>query len=148
MAPAVVHFEIPADDEDRAAKFYSSVFDWQMQHMPGLDYTMITTTPQDESGMPATPGAINGGMFRREGALVSPVVTVAVEDIDEALSRIESAGGSAVGPRHEVGSMGWAAYFQDTEGNVIGLWQNAEQNPDDAGSTDAAGAAAGNDIGA
>ncbi|MEO5778632.1 MULTISPECIES: VOC family protein [Arthrobacter] len=126
MAPAVVHFEIPADDEDRAAKFYSSAFDWGVQPMPELSYTMITTTPKDDSGMPTVPGAINGGMFRRQGPVVSPVVTVAVDDIDEALGRIESLGGSTVSPRQKVGSMGWSAYFKDTEGNIVGLWQNAE----------------------
>lgn len=76
--------------------------------------------------MPTVPGAINGGMFRRQGPVVSPVVTVAVDDIDEALGRIESLGGSTVSPRQKVGSMGWSAYFKDTEGNIVGLWQNAE----------------------
>ena len=90
---------------------------------------------------PPLPGAINGGMFRREGDLTSPVVTVDVEDIDAALEKIESLGGSTVFPRQEVGTMGWAAYFKDTEGNIVGLWQNAPGGGD-------AGTDAGNDIGA
>lgn len=147
MAGGVVHFEIPVDDEERAGKFYSSAFGWDVSPMPEMSYTIIKTTPTDERGMPSVPGAINGGMFRREGTVNSPVVTVDVDDIDAALEKIEALGGSTVTPREEVGGMGWAAYFRDTEGNVVGLWQNAV--PD--GGTSAAGtatAAGANDIGA
>jgi uncharacterized protein len=142
MARGVVHFEIPADDEVRAGKFYSSAFGWKVNPVPELSYTTITTTPTDESGMPSVPGAINGGMFRREGTVTSPVITIDVDDIDAALEKIESLGGATVSPRQEVGTMGWAAYFRDTEGNVVGLWQNAAPG----GGTAAANPA--NDIGA
>ncbi|MDQ0819877.1 putative enzyme related to lactoylglutathione lyase [Arthrobacter sp. V4I6] len=144
----VVHFEIPADDESRARDFYSSAFGWKISPIPEMSYAMLMTTPSDETGMPSVPGSINGGMFRREGDLTSPVVTVDVEDIDAALQKINSLGGSTVRPREEVGTMGWAAYFRDTEGNVVGLWQNAVP---EGGTSEAAGtgtAAGGNDIGA
>ena len=59
-----------------------------------------------------------------------------------ALEKINALGGSTVLPREEVGTMGWAAYFRDTEGNIIGLWQNA------APEGGAAAGASGNDIGA
>lgn len=108
--------------------------------MPEMSYSMIKTTPTDATGMPSVAGSINGGMFHREGDLTSPVVTVDVDDIDAALEKINSLGGSTVSPRQEVGTMGWAAYFRDTEGNVVGLWQSA---PREGG----AGAAA-DDIGA
>jgi uncharacterized protein len=148
MAGGVVHFEIPVDDEVRAGKFYSSAFGWDVSPMPELNYTIIQTTPTDERGMPSVPGAINGGMFRREGDLTSPVVTVDVDDIDAALEKIESLGGATVTPREVVGDMGWAAYFRDTEGNVVGLWQNAPAGGGTA-ETGGTGAAAGaNDIGA
>lgn len=144
MAGGVVHFEIPADDEARARDFYSSAFGWEVSPVPEMSYTMLKTTQTDATGMPAVAGAINGGMFRREGELTSPVVTVDVEDIDAALEKINSLGGSTVSPRQEVGSMGWAAYFRDTEGNVVGLWQNAEP----AGGAGSAAGSAADDIGA
>jgi predicted enzyme related to lactoylglutathione lyase len=144
MAGGVVHFEIPADDVDRAGKFYSSAFGWDINPMPELSYTMVKTTPTDDKGMPSLPGSINGGMFRREGNITSPVVTVDVDDIDATLEKIGSLGGSTVLPRQEVGSMGWAAYFKDTEGNVVGLWQNAVPE----GGSGSAADTAGNDIGA
>ena len=144
MAGGVVHFEIPADDENRAREFYRSALGWRIDAMPELGYAMLMTTPTDETGMPSVPGSINGGMFRREGELTSPVITVDVEDIDAALEKINALGGSTVLPRQEVSTMGWAAYFRDTEGNIIGLWQNAAP---EAGAADA-GAAGANDIGA
>ena len=144
MAGGVIHFEIPADDENRAREFYSSAFGWKIDAMPEMSYAMLMTTPTDESGMPSVPGSINGGMFRREGELTSPVVTVDVEDIDAALEKINALGGSTVQPRQEVGTMGWAAYFRDTEGNIVGLWQNAA--PEEGAA--AAGSTAANDIGA
>lgn len=125
MAPGVVHFEIPADNEQRAAEFYRSAFGWEANPMPELTYTIIKTTPTDEAGMPAAPGSINGGMFRRNALLTSPVITVDVDDIDAVLEKIEALGGSTVTPRQDIGGMGWAAYFRDTEGNVMGLWQSA-----------------------
>ena len=145
MAGGVIHFEIPADDENRAREFYRSAFGWRIDAMPELSYAMLMTTPTDETGMPSVPGSINGGMFRREGELTSPVVTVDVEDIDAALEKINALGGSTVQPRQEVGTMGWAAYFRDTEGNIIGLWQNAAP---EGGAATAAGTSGANDIGA
>ncbi|MCI4360030.1 MAG: VOC family protein, partial [Thermoplasmata archaeon] len=77
------------------------------------------------NGMPKTPGAINGGMGKREGPLAHPVITIGVNDIDASLEAIEKAGGSTVSKKAPVGPMGFVAYFKDTEGNVVGLWQAA-----------------------
>ncbi len=139
MAGGVVHFEIPADDEGRAREFYSSAFGWEVSSVPEMSYAMIKTTPTDATGMPSVAGSINGGMFRREGDLTSPVVTVDVDDIDAALEKINSLGGSTVAPRQAIGTMGWAAYFRDTEGNVVGLWQNAPREGGAGSSRGAAG---------
>lgn len=62
-------------------------------------------------------------MMKRTRDVKNPVVTVSVEDLDEALKKVEKNGGKAVGKKMEVGNMGWAAYFRDSEGNVVGLWQ-------------------------
>ena len=143
MTGRVVHFEIPADDEERAREFYKSAFGWAITTMPEMGYSMVMTTPADESGMPAEPGSINGGMFAREGELKTPIITVDVEDIDAVLEKIGTLGGSTVLAKQAVMDMGFAAYFRDPEGNILGLWQNA------APAGEAAGSAAGtNDIGA
>lgn len=121
---AIVHFEIPTEDSDRANTFYKSVFDWNLSPMQGMDYTVAITTPSDEqTGMPSQPGAINGALFPRTDNLKTPIITLDVEDVDAALAQVEAAGGSVVQGRDAVPGMGWYAYFKDTEGNVLGVWQ-------------------------
>ncbi|XAS66530.1 VOC family protein [Micrococcaceae bacterium Sec5.7] len=121
----VVHFEIPADNQERANSFYQGAFGWTLNAMPEMDYTIAITTPSDaETGMPSAPGAINGALFPRTGELKTPIITVDVEDIDAALAQIESAGGSVAKAKDAVPGMGFYAYFKDTEGNTLGLWQN------------------------
>jgi predicted enzyme related to lactoylglutathione lyase len=125
MPDSIVHFEIPVDDRDRAHKFYSEAFGWSINHMPEMQYTLVGTTESNEDGSPTNPGAINGGMADRQGPIEHTVVTIGVDDIDKSLEKIGSLGGSAVGEKMDVGGMGWAAYFKDSEGNVVGLWQTA-----------------------
>ncbi|MDQ0619927.1 putative enzyme related to lactoylglutathione lyase [Arthrobacter globiformis] len=127
----VVHFEIPADDQDRARNFYNQALGWRIDPMPEMDYNVVITTPMDEkTGRPTEPGAINGGMMAREGELTTPVITVDVEDIDATLRTVEQLGGSVVKPKETIPGMGHYAYFKDTEGNILGLWENL---PADAG---------------
>lgn len=122
----VVHFEIPADDEDRARQFYNSVFGWKFQVIPEMEYSLATTAPMNDQGEPAEPGSINGGIFRRGDMLRAPVVTIDVENIDAALERIARQGGETVRGMMAVPGSGWNAYFRDSEGNVVGLWQNSD----------------------
>jgi uncharacterized protein len=122
----VVHFEIPADDLERAKDFYGSVFGWRLQTMPmgDGDYTVVTTTPVDEQTQePTEPGGINGGLVPREESLTTPVLTIDVEAIDDALAEVEARGGTTVTPRTAIPGMGAYAYFRDPEGNVLGLWE-------------------------
>ena len=124
MSGRVVHFEVPFDDADRARAFYAEAFGWQMNPVPEMSYTLVSTGPSDQ-GPPSEPGFINGGMFQRGEPAAGPVVTVDVDDIDASLELIEKLGGSTVEAKQQVGDMGWSAYFRDPEGNLMGLWQNA-----------------------
>ena len=128
MSGRVVHFEIPFDDGDRARSFYKDVFDWQVVQMPEMGgYTLVMTGPSGDAG-PTESGFINGGMLSREqGAISGPVVVIDVPSIDESLAKIGTLGGSTVVGKTPVGDMGFAAYFTDPEGNVVGLWQTAGQ---------------------
>jgi predicted enzyme related to lactoylglutathione lyase len=121
----VVHFEVPFDDGDRASTFYHEAFGWQLNSMPEFQYVMVSTTKTDDNGRPSELGGINGGMMARQGPISAPVITIGVDDLDDALSRIEKLGGKVAIGRQPVGDMGFSAYFHDTEGNLIGLWQNA-----------------------
>jgi predicted enzyme related to lactoylglutathione lyase len=124
MSGRVVHFEIPFDDGDRAREFYQTVFGWQMMPMPEMSYTMAMTGPSGDEG-PTESGFINGGMMQRGGDFTGPNLVIDVPNIDDALAEVDKAGGSTVVARQAVGDMGFTAYFKDTEGNLVGLWETA-----------------------
>ena len=129
MTGRVVHFEVPFTDGDRARNFYSQAFGWQLNEIPEMQYTIVSTGPAAETGMPAEPGYIGGGMFERGPATPQgPVITIDVRSIDDALATIRSLGGEAVSEKMPVGEMGFSAYFKDTEGNVVGLWESAARS--------------------
>jgi uncharacterized protein len=126
MTGRVVHFEVPYDDADRARAFYSDVFGWQIEPMPELEYNFVQTGPTEDTGMPTEPGYIGGGMFQRQEDVGRPVITIDVDDLTKALATIAEHGGAAIGDPQEVGDMGLAVYFTDSEGNLMGLWQSLD----------------------
>ena len=75
--------------------------------------------------MPTEPGAINGGMMKRSADTPGPVLTIGVESVDGSRRQVKGAGGEVVRPKTDIPGMGSFAYVKDTEGNVIGLWENA-----------------------
>jgi len=124
MTGRVVHFEVPFDDADRARSFYSSVFGWAIQPVPDFDYNFVQTGPTDDTGMPTEMGYIGGGMFQRDPDIGRPIITIEVDDMDSAIAAIAANGGATVREPQPVGDMGVAAYFSDSEGNLMGLWQS------------------------
>jgi hypothetical protein len=127
MSGRVVHFEVPYDDADRARGFYGDVFGWQIQPIPEMQYDMVSTGPVTDQGMPSEPGYVGGGLTPRVEPVSRPVITIEVDDVDATLQKVSASGGSAVGEKIQVGEMGYAAYFKDSEGNLMGLWQSAGQ---------------------
>jgi uncharacterized protein len=125
MSGEVGHFEIPADKPARARKFYSSIFGWKLNQLPGMDYTMVSTGPVDKKGMPKGPGFIGGGIGKRGGPLKHPVVTIIVDEITVSEKAIVKRGGKIIQGKQPIGdgSMGFTGYFKDSEGNVVGLYQ-------------------------
>jgi predicted enzyme related to lactoylglutathione lyase len=122
MSGRVVHFEIPYENEERAHAFYTEAFGWTMTRLPEMRYVLTTTGPS-EQGPPSEPGFINGGLLERGLPVAGPVVVMEVADIDASLEEIERLGGATVSGKQPVGEMGFSAYFRDTEGNLMGLWQ-------------------------
>ncbi len=125
MTGRIVHFEVPYDDAGRAREFYSGLFGWKLEEAPGMDYTMVTTGPVSEQGMSSEPGYINGGMMRRQAPTEHPVLVIDVDDIDATLGGGRRARRVDRGLQQPVGEMGFMAYFNDCEGNLMGLWQTA-----------------------
>ncbi len=119
---SVVHFEIPADDMERAKKFYQTVFGWKIVPYQ-QDVAMANTTEVDKSTMrPKTPGAINGDIVDRKH-VKSTVVVIYVDDIDEKMKEIEANGGKSLGPTITIENFGWSAFFLDSENNLSELFK-------------------------
>ena len=118
----VVHFEIHASDMDRAERFYTDVFGWQVFRWDGpVDYRLLTTGPDDEPG-------INGALVERRGeidgqAVTAYVCTIQVDSLDAILEAVSAAGGQLALDRVTVPNVGDVAYFKDTEGNIFGALQ-------------------------
>lgn len=129
----IQHFEIPADDTSRARAFYQSTFGWKTNEWPmpdGSTYIGIHTGPTDEEKYtPQEPGFINGGMFQRGGefAATGIVITPVVQDMQASLEKVKANGGSIVAEPKTIPDMGIYAYIKDTEGNVLGLWQDLKK---------------------
>ncbi len=112
----VIHFEIHADDPDRAARFSEQAFGWQIQRWDGpQDYWLAMTGPDNEPG-------IHGAITRRsnQGTMVN---TISVASFEEAVRKIEEAGGKMTTPKMAVPGVGYMAYCTDSEGNTIGIMQ-------------------------
>ena len=126
----VVHFEIPADDIERAQKFYKEIFGWGIQKidMPGGNaYYMVHTVEVDEQHMPKESGAINGGMLQRSPQGEGPIIVINVPSIDEKIVKITAAGGSVIMAKAKIMEMGHYARVKDSEGNIIGLWEDVRK---------------------
>ena len=125
MQDSVVFFELPADEPVRAREFYEKAFGWKVTSNPALRVQMLGTAPSDERGRATTRGAINGILSQRKNSDSATVITIDVEDIDSAIERVKANGGRVVQMKQEIRGIGYAAYFKDTEGNKLGLFQSA-----------------------
>jgi predicted enzyme related to lactoylglutathione lyase len=119
----VVHFEIPADNLERAKKFYSENFGWILNQLgPDVgNYVLVHTGPTDDKGMPKDKAFINGGLMPRDLSGTSPVLVIAVDDADATIEKVKKSGGTLVGEVLDIPNVGRYARVQDTEGNVIAV---------------------------
>jgi uncharacterized protein len=129
--PTIVHFEIPADDIERAKKFYTELFGWKIEKLLGMDtgnsssssdmeYWMITTT--DEKGNKT----LGGGMMKRKMPQQPNINYIGVKSVDEYASKVEKIGGKVVLSKMAVPGMGYFAVCLDTENNAFAIWESSE----------------------
>lgn len=118
--PRVIHFELTADDPERATRFYSNVFGWEIHKWEGpQDYWLIKTGENSELG-------IDGAIMRREQNMPPTTNTIGVPSVDEFVDKIVAAGGTVVAPKMPIPGVGYFAYCTDSEGNLFGIMQSDE----------------------
>jgi predicted enzyme related to lactoylglutathione lyase len=120
MKGKIVHVEIPADDTQRAMKFWGELAGWQFKAYGEGDenapeYNMFEGEP-------------GGGLYPSSDGEKGIMVYFETDDIDAEIDRIRELGGNTE-DKMPVPSMGWFAQGKDTEGNQFGVWQADENAP-------------------
>lgn len=123
----VVHFEMPAEDRERMANFYTKTFGWKTTLLGEdmMNYTLVQTDETDENGMLKETNRINGGFYPKDPnhAEMHPSVVIGVDDIQESMKKITEGGGTVQGEPMEIPGYGMYVAFLDTEGNRVGMMQ-------------------------
>ena len=122
----VVHFEMPYENHQRLADFYSKTFGWQIHKLGSEmgDYVLAGTSEMDENMMIKTPGSINGGFFKNDGKQPpQPSVVISVENLKDAMKKVSDAGGTTLGEPQTIPGIGDFIAFKDSEGNQVGMLQ-------------------------
>lgn len=123
----VVHFEMPYENSSRLSDFYSKAFGWEMQKFGEEmgNYITAQTTETNKKNMVQVPGTINGGFFPKKPDWPAqyPSVVIAVDDIQEAMKKVNDHGGNVLGDPMEIPGIGKYVSFTDTEGNRCSILQ-------------------------
>lgn len=117
-----IHFDISANDPERARKFYSQIFGWKFEQLPGpAGYHLIET-----SGLDGAKG-IGGGMSKREGRQSGMINYIGVASVDESCKQITGLGGKIVQPKQALPGWGYLALCLDTEDNLFGIFEEEKK---------------------
>ena len=116
----IVWFEIPADNINRAKKFYTTLFGWKIDKFPG----MMNVSHIDTAGADGSP---NGGLIPRKHPEHRITNYVNVDSVAKFMDKVTKLGGKICLPKTAVPTMGYFAICSDTEGNAFGLWECNDQ---------------------
>jgi len=117
---SIVWFEIPADDVERAKSFYSALFGWKIDRLPGpMEYWHIDTGGSEDSP--------DGGLLKRQNPQPQSITNyISVASADESAAKVEKLGGKICMPKTAVPEMGYFVICQDPENNTFALWERSE----------------------
>lgn len=111
----IVHFDVPADDMERAKGFYEGLFGWKIEKAPGpMEYFLIDTD------------GLAGGIGKRGAPEQAMTNYVEVKSLSESVAKVKDLGGTVTQERMPVPAYGYLAVCADTEGNVFGLMEKDE----------------------
>ncbi|OZM56125.1 glyoxalase [Lottiidibacillus patelloidae] len=111
----VIHFEIQVPNPEKTMKFYEEVCDWRFEKWDGPEDYWLVYTGEDDS-----PG-IDGGLMRSPDGQARTTNTIAVENVDDYIKKVEEHGGVVVVPKMPIPSVGYLAYCKDPEGHLFGI---------------------------
>jgi uncharacterized protein len=132
--PTIVHFDIPSDNLERTKKFYTELFGWKMEKMPGTgqreEYWMFSTTTTNDRGSSSRGGGgdgeqqtVSGVMMERQMPKEPIMIYIGVDSVIEYSNRVERLGGKVIKQKTEVPGYGWFTICTDTENNGFALWE-------------------------
>ncbi len=110
----ITHIDIPVSDHAKAREFYVGLFGWQFKDIPGFEDYPMWQAPNKISG---------GGLAPAGHGMTQTVSYVEVDSIDETLAKVEASGGKVVAPKTPISETSWFAFFEDLDGNVLGLYE-------------------------
>ena len=114
MANPFVHVELATTDVAKAKAFYSGLFDWKLEEIPGMDYTLINV------------GEGTGGGIMKTVQPDSPSYWMAYVLVDDAAIATEKArglGAKVCKEVTEIPGIGWFSVITDPTGATLALWQ-------------------------
>ncbi|MCE1177993.1 MAG: VOC family protein [Micrococcales bacterium] len=114
----ITHIDIPVNDSEQAAKFYSTLFGWQIAEVPGYEGYPMWQAPNQISG---------GGLAPRSDVFTQPRSYVEVDSIDETLKLAADNGAEIVMEKSPISETSWWAIFRDPDGNDIGLYEGVTE---------------------
>ena len=128
-SPTIVHFEIPADDVERARKFYFTLFGWKIENIEvkkdgaSMDYWIISTSTQRKDSSEKS-SQLEGGLIKRQHPQQPNLNYISVTSIEEYSSKVKELAGKVVLPKTEITGYGFFAVCMDTENNAFALWES------------------------
>lgn len=114
MANPFVHVELQTGDPAKAKKFYAGLFDWKLEDIPGMDYTLVGVGQGTGGGMMKNP---------MPGAPPHWLAYVQVDDVTASTKKTQALGATIAKDVTEVPNYGWFSVIVDPTGAAIGLWQ-------------------------
>jgi len=115
----IVHVEIPAADVEKTVEFYKSLFGWEIQSFPEMNYTMWDAGEGSAGGFPEV---------SEESPAGKVLIYINSDDIEADLKKAVEFGGTIVHEKAEIPDTGWYGMFKDPTGNTIALYTS--MNPE------------------
>jgi predicted enzyme related to lactoylglutathione lyase len=114
MANPFVHVELLTNDVARAKEFYTGLFDWKLEDIPGMDYTLIKVGEGTGGGMMKNPVPDSPSFW---------IAYVLVDNVAAATDKAKSLGATICKEVTEVPGIGWFSVITDPTGATLALWQ-------------------------